>query len=86
MSNKVPSEIKVRKLNATTVARLTQLAEAKHISREEYLRKHLESLSVLDDMKELDMNYRHLVQELGAVIQNNTDELAAMRKILEELK
>ena len=86
MSNKVPTEIKIRKLNAATVTRITQLAEDKGISREEYLRIHLESLSVLDDMKVLEMNYRHLVQEMGAVIQNNSDELAAMRKTLDELK
>ena len=86
MSNKVPTEIKIRKLNAATVTRITQLAEDKGISREEYLRIHLESLSVLDDMKVLEMNYRHLVQEMGAVIQNNSDELAAIRKTLEELK
>ena len=86
MSNKVPTEIKIRKLNAATVTRITQLAEDKGISREEYLRIHLESLSVLDDMKVLEMNYRHLVQEMGAVIQNNSEELAATRKTLEELK
>jgi len=86
MSNKVITEIKIRKLNAATVTRITQLAEDKGISREEYLRIHLESLSVLDDMKVLEMNYRHLVQEMGAVIQNNSEELAATRKTLEELK
>jgi len=77
------ADINIRKINDAAIARINQLAEDKKISREAYLRKYIESLSVLDDMIDLDLKYRNLVQEMAAIIQNNTDELAAMRKILE---
>lgn len=77
------ADINIRKINDAAVARINQLAKDKHMSRETYIRKYLESLSVLDNMIDLDLKYRNLVQEMAAIIQNNTDELAAMRKLLE---
>lgn len=67
--------ILIRGLDDAAGARLTQLAKNKGTNREDYCRRYLESLAVLDDMKQLDYKYEGLVKEMAAIIQNNTNEL-----------
>ena len=75
-------DIIIRNLDATVGRKLTELAKNKGISRQEYIRTYLTSLSVMNDMKELDLKYSSLVNDVVNVIQNNTEQLKIINKIL----
>lgn len=79
-------DIIIRGIDDAAASRLTQLAKKKGISRESYIRMYLESLAVLDDMKQLDYKYEGLVKEMAAVIENNTNELKSVMETVNSLK
>lgn len=80
------ADISIRKLDDGVAAKLSQLAKKKGMSREEFCRKYLESLVALDELKELDLKYQGLVKQMGAVIDNNTQELHNIYMLLDQLK
>ncbi|MGN0173639.1 MAG: ribbon-helix-helix protein, CopG family [Acutalibacteraceae bacterium] len=79
-------EIKIRNVDAAAVAKIDELARKKGQSRNEYLRQHLERLSVIGEMKALESRYVELVKNISRVIENNTDELENFRLTLENFK
>lgn len=64
--------ITIRNVDDSIVAKLNSLAEKHHMSREAYLRKQLESMAVIGQLKELDEKYSVLVKNLVDIIQQNT--------------
>lgn len=76
----------IRDVNDAAVARIDQLAKKKKMSRQVYLKKYLETLSVIEDMKELDMKYASLVKEMAETINKNTRELNEVKKVLEKFQ
>jgi predicted transcriptional regulator len=79
-------DLTIRNLDDAAGTKLTQLAKKKHMSRESYIRKYLETLSVIDDMKQLDLKYEGLVKEMAGVIENNTQELNEIYLLLDQMK
>lgn len=75
--------VHIRNVDAAAVAKIKENASKKGISQEEYLRNYLNSLAVLDELKELDLKYSALVSKLVAVIENNTD---VMHQIITKLE
>lgn len=76
----------IRDVNDAAVARIDQLAKKKKMSRQVYLKKYLETLSVIEDMKELDMKYASLVKEMAETINKNTKEFNEVKKVLEKFQ
>lgn len=74
-------EIKVRNLSAITVKRIDELAKKQGLSREAYLRDHLETLACLDKIKESEDRYTILVNKVMKVLEYNS---LVLKQFLEE--
>lgn len=79
----VISEIRIRNVDAGAIARIDQLAEQAHKSRNQYLKEYIESLSVLNQLNELENNYQTLVNNVLVIISENTKQVRLLRKQLE---
>ena len=66
-------EIKVRDLSPSTVEKLDNLAKKKGFkSRQDYLKNHLESLAISDQLKDKDEQYKILVNKVLKILEYNT--------------
>lgn len=74
-------EILIRNLDKSVVRKIDDLAKAKDMKREPFLREVLTSLSILDEQKSLEERYKTLVEQQGKIIDLNTKVL---NKIMEE--
>jgi hypothetical protein len=79
-------DIVIRDLDAAVGAKLTQMAKKQGVSREEFLRKYLESLAIAGDLKQLDYKYEALVKDIAVVIEDNTSILQECYNLINELK
>ncbi|HAT4218993.1 hypothetical protein JJB75_14535 [Clostridium perfringens] len=75
------SEIKIRGLSKDVIAKLDFIAKEKGISRNEFLKENLEKLSVLNEMKKFEADYKLTVDKILKVININT---LVLRAICEE--
>lgn len=73
--------VHVRNVDAAAVAKIKENAANKGMSQEEYLRQYLNSLAVLDELKDLDLKYSALVKKISMVIEQNTD---VMKRLIEK--
>lgn len=85
-------EIKVRNLDPVVVDKIDSLARRKGISREEYIRRYLASLSTMEDVVEVEDKYRRLIDVLverldfsDTIIESNTELLEEIKKRIEEI-
>lgn len=74
-------EILIRNLDKSVVRKIDDLAKAKDMKREPFLREVLTSLSILDEQKSLEERYKTLVEQQGKIIDLNTKVL---NKVMEE--
>ncbi|MCX0402148.1 hypothetical protein, partial [Clostridium perfringens] len=58
------SEIKIRGLSKDVIAKLDFIAKEKGISRNEFLKENLEKLSVLNEMKKFEADYKLTVDKI----------------------
>ncbi|EDT23167.1 hypothetical protein ACV3YZ_14530 [Clostridium perfringens] len=72
------SEIKIRGLSKDVIAKLDFIAKEKGISRNEFLKENLEKLSVLNEMKKFEADYKLTVDKILKVININTLVLRAL--------
>ncbi|SQC85481.1 Uncharacterised protein [Clostridium perfringens] len=72
------SEIKIRGLSKDVIAKLDFIAKEKCISRNEFLKENLEKLSVLNEMKKFEADYKLTVDKILKVININTLVLRAL--------
>lgn len=79
----------IRGIDQTKAERIDELAEKKGISREEYMRRVINDLSISGELKELESKYESLVmllrdqaQMMNDVIEKNT---YVMEKILQKM-
>lgn len=82
---KVINEIRIRNVDAAAAAKIDELAAAQGKSRNAYLKQYLESLAVLEDLKEQENRYASLILTVSEAIERNTDALLDMQNLLNEL-
>lgn len=68
------AEIKIRNLDKSLIYRIDELAKAKGMSREQYLRIQLELLAHSPLLRETEDKYQMLVQEVCDFIAYQTDK------------
>ncbi|MBD8045803.1 hypothetical protein [Clostridium faecium] len=73
-------EIKIRGLSKETVAKIDELAKQKGLSRNEYLKGHLETFSNSNKLLEVESRYSILMQKTLKVLNYNT---LALNKFLQ---
>lgn len=77
--------IYIRNVDAGVLAKIDELAEQKHISRNKLVNIILETFVITDKVKEVEGNYSGLVETVTATIQNNTLVLNAIQQQLHSL-
>lgn len=77
--------IYIRNVDAGVLAKIDELAEQKHISRNKLVNIILETFVITDKVKEVEGNYSGLVETVTAAIQNNTLVLNAIQQQLHSL-
>lgn len=73
-------EIKIRNLDATTVKTIDELANEKGLSRQEFLKNYLETLSIATSIQEQEEKYVTLVNQIAFVLKENTGVLNQIKK------
>ena len=72
-------EIKIRNLDVKTIQRLDEVAKGKGLSRQQFLKNYIETLSVIDIIKDNETKYVDLVNQLSFLIKENTNVLSQIR-------
>ena len=80
-------EIKIRNLDVKTIQRIDEVAKEKGLSRQQFLKNYIETLSVIDIIKDSETKYVDLVNQLSFLIKENTNVLSQIRTdfILDEV-
>lgn len=74
-------EIKIRNLSPIVVKKIDELARKRGLSREAYLREHLETLACLEKIKESEERYTILVNKVTKILEYNS---LILNKFMEE--
>ena len=72
-------EIKIRNLDVITIQRIDEVAKEKGLSRQQFLKNYIETLSVIDIIKDSETKYIDLVNQLSFLIKENTNVLSQIR-------
>ena len=72
-------EIKIRNLDVITIQRIDEVAKEKGLSRQQFLKNYIETLSVIDIIKDSETKYVDLVNQLSFLIKENTNVLSQIR-------
>lgn len=76
------AEIKIRYLSPDVVSKIDDIAKKKGFnSRQEYLKNHLEMISISDELRDKDDKYKILLDKVLKVLEYNT---IVLNKFLEE--
>ena len=79
-------DIKVRNVDPVAIKKIDELAKAKGISRNEYLKKYISQIAAMKEMKEVENKYSNLVnavvdrlEQANVVIRENSMLLENIR-------
>lgn len=75
------SDLLVRDLSKEAITRIDSFAKAKGVSRNEFLKEHLETLLHSDEMRKFEANYRITMEKVLRVLDLNTK---VMKKFCDE--
>ena len=72
-------EIKIRNLDVKSIQKIDEIAKGKGLSRQQFLKNYIETLSVIDIIHDNENKYIDLVNQLYFVIKENTNVLSQIR-------
>ncbi|MBU3093853.1 hypothetical protein KPL35_17625 [Clostridium sp. CF011] len=72
-------DIIIRNLDVKSVQKLDEISKEKGLSRQQFLKNYIETLSVLSVIKESETKYVDLVNQLSFLIKENTNVLTQIR-------
>lgn len=78
-------EIKIRNLEPATIKKIDELAKQKGISRQEYLKSHLESFAVSGLHSDIIDRYEKQLQVNNMLLEKNTQTMNEMIEMFKEL-
>lgn len=78
------TDILIRDVDVLVDKRIKELAEKQGLSREEYLRRKLKELTILDYETERIDKYAHLVEFLSDIVAQNSDVLKRVERFMDE--
>ena len=77
------SKIEELRLRNVDAAALAQVAEKKHLSRNEYIKRLIESAAFSSELQRIEEKYEELLNATLLTIQRNTDELCRLTHLIE---
>lgn len=80
------AEIIVRNLDPAVVRKFDELARAKNLSREEYLRRYLGRVAFQGDVELAEEKYMNLVKAVAELVEHTNDIIAYNSEILDDAK
>lgn len=81
MKSKI-EELRLRNVDAAALAKLAQVAEKKHLSRNEYIKRLIESAAFSSELQRIEEKYEELLNATLLTIQRNTDELCRLTHLI----
>lgn len=72
----------IRGIDNSVLAKLDDLAKSKSMSRNAYVKKYVESLAVLSELKEIDSKYAVLVKNISLVLEQTVNYLKRNEDLL----
>lgn len=79
-------EIKIRNVEPYAVQKIDELAHKQNVSRNSYLKKQLEAIALMGEIRQIEGRYESLVQSLVEIIKDNTTAYEQILRYLKEGK
>ena len=79
-------DIKVRNVDPVTIKKIDELAKAKGISRNEYLKKYISQIAAMKEMKEVENKYSNLVNAVVDRLEQANDVIRENSMLLENIR
>ena len=81
-------DVCIRKVDPVAIKKIDELAKRKGISRNEYLKKHIEQMAIINDISETEDKYANLVEtvvdrleQANDIIQENS---IMLKRVIEQ--
>ena len=78
-------DIKVRNVDPVAIKKIDELAKAKGISRNEYLKKYISQIAAMKEMKEVENKYSNLVNAVVDRLEQANDVIRENSMLLENI-
>ena len=75
-------DIKIRNIDIKSVERIDEIAKEKGLSRQQFLKNYIETLSVIDSIKDSENKYIDLVNQVSFLVKENTNVLTQIKNDL----
>lgn len=79
-------DIKVRNVDPVAIKKIDELAKAKGISRNEYLKKYISKIAVMKDLNEIENRYSNLVDAVADRLEQANDVIRENSILLENIR
>ncbi|WP_302630217.1 hypothetical protein [uncultured Eubacterium sp.] len=79
-------DIKVRNVDPVAIKKIDELAKAKGISRNEYLKKYISQIAAMKEMKEVENKYSNLVNAVVDRLEQANDVIRENSMLLENIR